>query len=97
MKIAKRLCYLIIPLVLITALEGHLNNIQQASHGESHNTTEAYIFLVAPVAPEPDPFFVTPEPVVVVVTTVPVEVTKDVVLNVLVLVQEQLVSRKAKV
>ncbi len=54
------------------------------------------IFSAAPVAPEPDPVFVAPEPVVV-ATPAPVGVTKDVVLNVPVLVQEQLVSKKAEV
>ena len=58
------------------------------------------IFSAAPVAPavlEPDPVFVAPEPVAAVVTPAPTGVTRDVVVKVPVIVQEQLVSKKAEV
>jgi hypothetical protein len=56
------------------------------------------IFSAAPGAVlEPDPVFVAPDPVVAVAMPAPVGVMRDVVVNVPVIVQEQLVSKKAEV
>lgn len=99
MKSQRAFVYLKNPLVLIAALEAIQMTFNKPTIARATAPPKpTSISLAAPVAAEPDPVFVAPpEPVIVVATPVPVGVMKDVVLNVPVLVQEQLVSKKAEV
>jgi hypothetical protein len=95
-EIAKGLCYLIKPLVSIAALETIQITFNKPTIARATAPPKpTSISLAAPVAAEP--VFVVPESVVAVATPSPLGVTKDVVLNVPVIVQEQLVSKKAEV
>jgi|SRR5579871_4445614 len=98
MKIAKGLCYLTNPLVSIVLLETIQITFNKPTMARATAPPKlASISLAPPVAAGLVPVFVVLEPILVVATPAPVEVMKDVVLNVPVLVQEQLVSKKEDV